>query len=124
MVSRNRAFLNTAYETRKNDRGGQWRADATVQWIGQVRLPITSGNPEPYQIAEYSEDFVLLNAQITWAYSDKFEFYLGSENILNFRQDSPIVSADLPFGEFFDASMVWGPIFGRNVYSGLRWRVQ
>ena len=124
MVSRNRAFLNTAYETRKNDRGGQWRADATVQWIGQVRLPITSGNPEPYQIAEYSEDFVLLNAQITWAYSDKLEFYLGSENILNFRQDSPIVSADLPFGEFFDASMVWGPIFGRNVYSGLRWRVQ
>lgn len=124
MVSRNRAFLNTAYETRKNDRGGQWRADATVQWIGQVRLPITSGNPEPYQIAEYSEDFVLLNAQITWAYSDKLEFYLGSENILNFRQDSPIVSADQPFGVYFDASMVWGPIFGRNAYSGLRWRIQ
>lgn len=124
MISKHRAFANIAYETRENDKGGQWRADATVQWIGQARLPDTSANPEDYQLAEFSDDYVMLNAQITWAYSSLLEFYLGSENILNFKQDAPILSADDPFGEHFDASMVWGPVFGRNAFVGLRWRIQ
>lgn len=123
MISTHRAFSNVAFETRPNERKGQWRFDATVQWVGTQRLPDTSGNPEAFQLADRSDDFVQLNGQVTWALSDKFEVYVGSENILNFMQERPILSADNPFGAYFDASMVWGPVFGRNGYTGLRWRL-
>ena len=35
----------------------------------------------------------------------------------------PILAADDPYGEYFDASMVWGPITGANVYIGFRWNI-
>ena len=40
---------------------------------------------------------------------------------MNVRQDRPIISADNPQGSEFDASIVYGPIFGRMIYGGLRW---
>ena len=46
------------------------------------------------------------------------------ENVLNYRQENPIIDADNPFGTEFDASMVWGPIFGRNIYAGFRWTLK
>jgi outer membrane receptor protein involved in Fe transport len=49
------------------------------------------------------------------------EAYAGVENILNYMQMNPIVDASNPFGEYFDASMVWGPAMGRNIYVGLRY---
>jgi outer membrane receptor for ferrienterochelin and colicins len=55
--------------------------------------------------------------------SDRLEIYLGAENILNYKQPNPIIDADNPFGDTFDASMVWGPIFGRKVYGGIRYRI-
>ena len=56
-------------------------------------------------------------------FNKRLAVYAGVENILNFRQDNPIIDADNPFGNEFDASMVWGSIFGRNIYAGLRWKI-
>ena len=115
-VSKHRAFINAAYELNES-----WMFDATLNWRGSQRIPDTNLKRPAFQLAERSPDFFLLNAQISRRFSDKFELYIGGENLLNFRQQNPILAANDPFGSEFDASLVWGPIFGRNVYTGLRW---
>jgi outer membrane receptor for ferrienterochelin and colicins len=50
--------------------------------------------------------------------------YAGSENLLNYRQPNPIVANNDPFGPNFDASMIWGPIEGRRIYMGLRYKIE
>jgi hypothetical protein len=47
-------------------------------------------------------------------------WYIGIENALNYTQKNPIRSVDNPFSEDFDAAMIWGPVMGRKVYSGIR----
>ena len=65
--------------------------------------------------------------QVTWIRRIQGHFlniYVGVENLLNYKQPSPIVAADAPYSRYFDASMVWGPIYGRMVYAGLRYRIK
>lgn len=50
------------------------------------------------------------------------ELYTGVENLLNFTQSNPIISAQNPYSEFFDASIIWGPITGRMFYVGLKYK--
>lgn len=119
-VSKHRAFMNMAYATRENDKGGQWKFDATTQLIGQKRLPNTSDKDPAYQLADYSPNYFLLNAQITWVQSNTFEWYIGGENLLHYRQNNPILASNDPFSDQFDAALVWAPIFGRMIYTGFR----
>ena len=42
----------------------------------------------------------------------------------NFTQKDPILAANDPFGKNFDASMVWGPVIGRMVYVGMRYKIK
>lgn len=123
-INEHRGFVNIAYETKENDKKGKWKFDLTANAVGPGRLPSTMANPEEFQLDETSDSFVLLNAQVTKVFSEQFDIYLGGENLGNFRQPRPIVAADQPFSEFFDASMVWGPVFGRMVYAGLRWKIE
>jgi hypothetical protein len=32
----------------------------------------------------------------------------------------PVIAAEDPFGEYFDASLIWGPVHGRKIYAGFR----
>jgi outer membrane receptor for ferrienterochelin and colicins len=50
--------------------------------------------------------------------------YLGGENILHYRQNNPIIDAQNPFSETFNATRVWGPVFGSNVYAGFRFSIE
>ena len=118
-VAAHRGFANVAYKTPSG-----WKFDYTVSWQGPQRIPDTDSNPGQYQLDNESPDFVTMNAQVTKMLSDQFEVYAGAENILDYRQDNPIVASDEPYSEYFDSSMVWGPIFGRNMYVGLRYRVR
>lgn len=119
LLAAHRAFLNLAYETKD-----QWKFDATLNWQGAKRIPFTASNPEAYRLAEYSPDFAVVNAQLSKGWGKQFEWYLGVENLLNFQQEDPILSSEDPFGPYFDASLVWGPIFGRTTYAGLRYRIE
>ncbi|GAB4406826.1 MAG: TonB-dependent receptor plug domain-containing protein [Bacteroidia bacterium] len=119
LVSAHRAFANLAYATRDH-----WVFDLTVNWQGSKRIPFTGSNPEPYRLPERSPDFVVVNAQVSKQWGERFETYLGGENLLGFRQEAPILASDQPFGPYFDSALVWGPIFGRNIYAGLRFRVK
>lgn len=119
LIARHRAFLNTGYQTKSN-----WHFDFTLNWEGTKRIPNTSSNPEDFQVDTNSPNFFLANAQVTKNFKKGFSIYVGGENIFNFRQDNPIIDPTNPFGKFFDSSLVWGPIFGRNIYMGLRYRIQ
>ncbi|MFK7934761.1 MAG: TonB-dependent receptor [Saprospiraceae bacterium] len=114
-VSKHRAFINAAYELNES-----WMFDATLNWRGSQRIPDTNLKVTEYQLSERAPDFFLLNAQVSKNFGEKFSLYVGGENLLNFRQQNPILAANDPFSNEFDASLVWGPIFGRNVYTGLR----
>ncbi|MCU0438782.1 MAG: TonB-dependent receptor [Raineya sp.] len=114
-ISRNRFFVNASYTTRRS--GLQF--DATVKWNGRQRLPL-SHNPLEAQNDRFSPSFATLNAQVSKNIGKKWEVYLGGENLTNFRQLNPIESADNPQNPHFDASMIWGPVVGRMIYSGVR----
>ncbi len=119
LLSRDRAFANLAYATRNH-----LKFDFTLQWQGSKRLPATNTNPAEYQLAGHSPAFWLMNAQISKEWRERFELYLGGENLLNFKQKDPILAASDPFSPYFDSSMIWGPVFGRMVYGGIRLKLR
>ena len=118
LIAKHRAFANLAYETRN-----KWKFDFTIQWLGDQRVPDTSVNPTGYQLPGTALDYVLMNTQVTKDFSDRWSVYLGVENLNNFTLNNPIISAAEPFSEYFDSSLVWGPIFGRMAYAGFRYRL-
>ena len=119
LIPRDRVFLNASYATDYD----KWKADATVQWYGQKRLPNTSDKPVEFQRDGFSPDFFLLNAQVSRGFRWG-NIYLGSENLLDFTQDDPIIDAENPFGDQFDASIVWAPVAGRMIYAGIRYKIK
>ncbi len=119
LIASHRAFLNIGYETNK-----QWKFDYTINWQGKKRIPFTGTNPENYRLDDYSPDFYLMNAQVSKRWKKKFEGYIGIENILDYRQPNPILSSEQPFSQYFDSSIIWGPVFGRNIYLGLRFWIE
>ncbi len=115
LTTRYKGLLNLSYATWYN----KWSFDLTTQLNGQSRLPDTGMNPVEYQRDDYSPQYIILHAQLTRRFK-RFDIYVGGENLTDFRQEDPILAAGDPFGEYFDASMVWGPLLGRSVYAGLR----
>ena len=93
-----------------------------IHWYGQQRLPNTQSNPSEFQRPDFSENYMLFNAQFTYNLK-KFELYAGCENIFDFRQKRPIIGWQDPFGQFFDTSSVWGPTRGRELYVGVRFKI-
>ncbi|MFZ9388084.1 MAG: TonB-dependent receptor domain-containing protein [Chitinophagaceae bacterium] len=119
-TARHRAFANLAYEL------SGWKFDYTINYNGQKRVPSTAANPPALQRQVSSPSYVLMNAQVTKTLGDKHpvDLYLGGENLTNFLQRDAILSPNEPFGPYFDASLVWGPVGGRLVYFGIRYKIK
>lgn len=114
LISRHRGFFNMNWELNK-----EFSLDFTAQYHGKKRIPDTNQSPLEFQQKPNSRPFWLMMSQINYRWK-KWEFYLGVENMNNFRQFTPIVNSKEPFRDYFDASMVWGPIYGIMSYFGLR----
>ncbi|GAA3647880.1 TonB-dependent receptor plug domain-containing protein [Flavivirga jejuensis] len=124
LVPTNRLFANASYETHmSNGDEGQWKFDATFNWLGEQRFSSTVTNPVSYQLPDKTPALATLNVQITKVFSRKFEVYVGGENVTNVRQSNPVLGADDPFGANFDTTFVYGPIFGSLYYTGLRFKI-
>jgi outer membrane receptor for ferrienterochelin and colicin len=123
LTPNHRLFANISYETKKINDIKQWKFDLTYNFIGEQRLPDTSTNPVEYQLGEYSNSYSLLNTQITKVFTEKFEIYFGVENLTDLKQKNPILASDDPFGDSFDSTIIYAPIFGRMLYSGLRFKI-
>jgi len=124
LTPKHRIFANVSFQTELKDNGAQWKFDTTYNWVGEQRFTSTISSPIQYQLPEYTPTLSTLNAQVTKVFSDKFEVYLGGENLTNLKQNNPIVSADNPFGSNFDTTFVYGPIFGSMYYAGLRYKIK
>ena len=114
---KNIIFFNYGIES---NRTGEkfWKFNFTYNRLGKQRLMQNIRDREIYAEPHYS-----INSQITRVFSDKFEVYLGGENINNFKQDNPIIMASNPYSKDFDASIIHGPIFGSTYYMGLRFKI-
>lgn len=117
-ISKHRFFGNIGYATKYDI----WKFDLTGQWYGPKRLPNTEEKPEQYQLEKNSPAFFTFNGQVNRAFRWG-EIYFGAENILNYIQETPIVATDDPFGPHFDASMSWGPLAGRMIYAGFKYKM-
>jgi hypothetical protein len=123
-TSKHRALINLTYSTEiENIVDPQMIYNLTIQWFGEKRIPSTLSNPKQFQVGAYSPGFVLVNVQVLRKFNDVFEFYIGAENLFNFTQSNPIIDPENPFGKYFDASLVWGPIGGRMIYVGVRYKL-
>lgn len=118
LTSRFKSLFTASYQTPLK----KWQFDFTTQLNGGGRLPDPNPNPadgEPTWNKKF-DSYVVLNAQVT-KYFKTWSVYLGSENLTGFVQKNPIIDVSNPFGNNFDATMIWGPTHGRKIYIGFRW---
>lgn len=120
-VNRERVLFNVGYALPFD----KWKFDFTWQWNGTRRIPNSSEGHihSATSPAVFAPAFSNINAQISRGFL-KWELYVGGENLNNFTQKDPILAANDPFGKNFDASMVWGPVIGRMVYVGMRYKIK
>ncbi len=118
-VSKYIGLLSASYQTNLK----KWQFDMNLQLNGDQRLPYTGFNPEIYQSPERSPVYAILNTQVT-KYFKRWDVYIGGENLTSYKQNNPIIQPHEPFGEYFDSSMVWGPVSGIKVYAGIRFTIK
>jgi outer membrane receptor for ferrienterochelin and colicin len=102
-------------------RMGIWQFDATLALNGGGRMP------SPYTTSDGRQSwsttykaFPQLNAQITRNFRH-WALYIGGENLTGYRQKNPIIDAANPWGDNFDATMIYAPIHGAVAYIGVRY---
>ncbi len=115
MIPTHRLLFTTSW-TSKNKRV---QADLTANIVGPMRMP---HNHSAAGMA-FSPWYPYLFGQVSYQWK-KIKVYIGLENILNVKQPNPIISAQDPQDPSFDATMVWGPITGINVYGGLTYQLK
>jgi hypothetical protein len=111
LSSRHKAVLNISYATKFE----KWKFNIT----GQFHSSQYFIDYQSCIIPTESPNFCTFNAQITKKFKH-IEIYAGAENFTNYKQHNPIIDAENPFGDKFDASMIWGPITGVMGYAGVR----
>lgn len=109
-ISKWKGLLVFSYKTKYD----KWMFDLTTQFNGKQRLPNNIGEKQGYTNA-----YIFMLGQITRKFKN-FDVYAGCENITNYVQKTPIIGADRPFSNNFDASVVYAPIMGRVFYAGIR----
>lgn len=115
LVAKNRVLVNVGYATKFD----KWKFDATYKWFGTQQLPATAEQPHALHTSSASPIYYTVNTQITRGFK-KWETYIGVENLFNYMQHHQIIDAQNPFGNNFDASVIWGPNMGRVIYAGIR----
>lgn len=118
-VARYRTVTSLSYATPFE----KWKFDLNWQWFGPKRLPNLSDNTALAHYHAWSPRYSLFNIQVTKKFKH-LEWYVGGENIFNFHQHNPIIGVGNPFGPYFDAGMIWGPIFGGRWFTGIRLNIK
>lgn len=101
-----------------------WKFHVTTQIVGPQRLPDNDQLPHSYhsEHGTRSPTYATVQAQITKVWK-QWEVYIGGENLTNYVQHSPIISAQNPWDEYFNASQVWAPTMGARGYMGVRYSI-
>jgi outer membrane receptor for ferrienterochelin and colicin len=113
-----RGLIDLAYTDRKD----RWRMDISLNLFGEGRVPGTISNPVEYRLVQRSPSYATLHAQLSRKLGP-WEVYLGGENLTSTLQRQQIISANDPFGPYFDASLIWGPTNKAMFYAGFRFAI-
>lgn len=126
-----RGLVHLNYTTPKKD----WEFNVTLNIIGPQRMPHLHppyGDYLPnYRLEEYSPTYLRLNAHIVKFFKGGWEVYIGGENLTNYTQEDPILGYQDPFGTSktpsyakFDATAIFAPVFGTQIYAGIKYTLQ
>lgn len=116
LTNRYKALVTASYETPLK----KWQLDVTIQLNGGGRMP-TPDAKRPLWDNTFPS-YTQLSAQVTRRFR-RWSIYVGGENLTSYRQKNPIVSAENPYSPDFDATMVWGPMTGYKLYTGVRYNI-
>lgn len=116
LLAKYKGLVSASYSTNMK----KWQFDLTAQFNGVQELPSSDGRAPEYSHAQESKPYTMLMGQITKNYR-AWSFYVGGENLANYTQKNPIIAASDPFSKDFDSSQVWGPIYGRMFYFGIKY---
>jgi hypothetical protein len=100
-----------------------WQFDINLHWYGRQRIPFSNDNSDGYGLLSYSDPYSIANLKLAHS-TNQFDFFVGCENIFDFRQIRPIQSWENPFSTSFDTSFAWGPTRGREFFVGIVYRVK
>ncbi len=96
-----------------------WQFDANLQINGGGRLPAYyNADMQKVEGSNFSA-YEQLNVQIT-KWFKHFSVYIGGENLTNYKQTNQIISAENPWADSFEPTLVYAPISGTMFYAGLR----
>ena len=120
LISQYKTLLNIQYATKFR----RWVFDVTAQLNGPSRVPrfVENNGVVEADYGYYSPRYPIFFAQVTRKVG-KFDIYVGCENIGDYMQHDPILSADNPFSAAFNSMNVWGPLMGRKFYLGVRFNL-
>ena len=122
LVSRYKALINLQYATNMR----KWTFDFTAQLNGPARIPTQvfdeKTNHGVLEKSKLSPIYPMFFAQVSRRIK-KWEIYVGCENLHNFKQIEPIISAKDPYSTEFNSSLIWGPLMGAKAYIGVRFNL-
>ncbi len=120
MIANWRGLLSTDLNLFRNKI--QW--NVTAHYVGKMRFPDKSYYPS--QLTKnhngYSTPYVTLQTQINFSIN-RWELYLGCENISNYTQHHAILSSTNPLSPYFAANEIFAPINGIKPYLGVKYRI-
>lgn len=119
MIPKHRGLFNIAYTSRNK----RWEIDATLSLYGKVRLHDVTYPDGSHAHDQTGQAVPQVLAQVTHHFR-KFDVYIGGENLANFTQSNPIISAEDPYNAAFDATRTWGPVLGTVIYAGFRYEIE
>jgi len=99
-----------------------FQIDFTAVWNSSGRISSTKDNPDYLRFSDSYPAFSRFSIQCTYK-SSTFDVYAGVENITNTLQSEVVIDGMNPQSEYFDASLVWGPLDNRTMYCGIRMQI-
>lgn len=64
--------------------------------------------------------YALVNAKLDYAFDERFTFYVGGNNLLNYTQVRKS-SSPLMYNGGYDVVYIYGPMDEREFYAGFKW---
>ena len=117
-IAKNRIVTSLYYESFNR----KWKANFTLNLVGSKRLPAIHLHDSTAKPFLQSPAYQTINLQLTRTFKQT-EVYIGAENMLDFKQLSHLTGSDDPYGPYFDVSNIWGPMDGRRIYIGVRFKL-
>lgn len=119
MVQKHRWLMNLAFKSKNK----KWESNVSFILNGQMRMTMVSLSGGVETKNSRTPSYPIINGQITYIYK-KWDFYIGGENLGNFKIKYTIIDPSNPFGSYFDATCAWAPVFGTVIYGGIRYKLK